>query len=116
MAAVKIDIKWADNTADLAKHLKEGTDAIVATKAGADKLVQSFNGDKLIAAAHRMVAAINEVGGAEKLTNAERDRTNALLDKALQKYAALGKTAPEAMRQVYEATKKTETAWGSFVD
>jgi hypothetical protein len=121
--AVKIDIKWADNTADLTKALREGTDAIVATKAGADKLVQSFSGDKLIAAAHRMVAAINEVGGAEKLTNAERDRTNALLDKAIQKYTALGQEAPTAMkaleaetRRVEDATKKLAPAtdsWGS---
>jgi hypothetical protein len=108
--AVKIDIKWADNTADLTKALREGTDAIVATRAGVDKLVQSFSGDKLIAAANRMVAAISEIGGAEKLTNAERDRTNALLDKAIQKYTALGKDAPSAMLATFEATKQTSEA------
>src|SRR5436190_19964844 len=96
--AVTINVRWADDTKQLAANLREGTDAITATKASVDKLVQSLGGDKLITAAHRMVAAIGEIGGAEKLTNAERERTNALLDKAIQKDAALGKDAPSAMK------------------
>jgi hypothetical protein len=108
--SVNIVVKWADNTKDLAANLKQGTDAITATKASVDKLVQSLGGDKLITAAHRMVAAIGEIGGAEKLTNAERDRTNALLDKAIQKYTALGKEAPEAMRALELETRKVEDA------
>jgi len=114
--SVNIAVKWADNTKDLKAALQEGTDAIYATKAATDKLVQAFSGDKLIEAAHRMVAAIGEVGGAEKLTNAERDRTNALLDKAIQKYAALGKEAPSAMRALFEETQKVTTATSALVD
>jgi hypothetical protein len=108
--SVNIVVKWADDTKQLAANLKEGTDAITATKASVDKLVQSLGGDKLITAAHRMVAAIGEVGGAEKLTNAERERTNALLDKAIQKYTALGKEAPAAMRALELETRKVQDA------
>lgn len=108
--SVNIVVKWADNTKDLAANLKACTDAITATKASVDKLVQSLGGDKLITAAHRMVAAIGEIGGAEKLTNAERDRTNALLDKAIQKYTALGKEAPAAMKALELETRKVEDA------
>ncbi len=112
--AVDIKVRWADNTPELVKNLKQGTGEIEATRASVDKLAQSLGGDKLITAAHRMVAAIGEIGGAEKLTNAERDRTNALLDKAIQKYAALGKEAPAAMKALEAETRKVEETTGQW--
>src|SRR5262249_32495283 len=62
-------------------------------------------GDKLIAAANRYAAGIAEIGGAEKLTANERDRANATIDKAIEKYEALGREAPTALKQLQEETR-----------
>ena len=106
MATITNYVRWASNTEELRRNLKEGLDSIEATRAGAEKLVQSLGGDKLIAAAHRMAAAVHEVGGAAKLTAAEKDRVNAVVTKAIEKYQALGKEAPAALKQLADATQK----------
>jgi hypothetical protein len=71
-------------------------------------MVQALSGDKLFAAAHRMAAAISEIGGVTKLTAAEQQRANDLIGKAIEKYQALGKEAPTALKDIYEATTKAD--------
>jgi len=104
-----IPIRWADNTDQLRANLKEGLNQIEATKAAADRMTQSLGGSKLMAAAHNFAAAVQQIGGVEKLTNAERERGNALLDKAIEKYRVLGQTAPKALRDLAAATKQSST-------
>lgn len=110
-----INIRWSDNTADLTKNLKEGANQIEATRASAEKMVQSLSGDKLIAAAHKYTAAVQQIGGAEKLSATEKERINSLLTKAIEKYTALGQVAPTAMQQLANATKATANGWQDFV-
>ena len=45
----EIKIRWADNTAELTKNLKQGHNQIEATKASAEKMVQALRiaGDSL---------------------------------------------------------------------
>lgn len=100
MATISAVVRWADNTADLARNLKEGLNQIEATRASVEKLVQSLNGEKLVAAAHRSVAAIREVGGAAKLTGDEATRHLSLIDRAMEKLALTGKPIPDAMRSM----------------
>jgi hypothetical protein len=99
-------VRWSDNTEELKRNLSQGLDQIEATRAGAEKLAQSLGGDKLIAAAHRYVAAVEEAGGASNLIESNQARVNAVLTKAIEQYTALGKTAPTAMLALAEATKK----------
>lgn len=61
--AVKINVVWADNTKDLQKHLAEGLNQIVAVEESAKRMVQSLSGEKLIASAHRITAALHQMGG-----------------------------------------------------
>jgi hypothetical protein len=112
--AVNIPIRWSDNTKELQAHLAEGLNQIEATRAGTERLVQSLSGDKLIAAAHKYAAAISEIGGVEKLTAAERERSNAVIQKAIDKYTALGQTAPQALQDIAAATKKVTTETSLF--
>jgi hypothetical protein len=105
MAVIRHSIVWASNTESLRAELSRGLDTIVAVKAGAEKMVQSLGGDRLIAAAHRMAAAVQEIGGVAKLTGAEQQRVNAIVEKAVEKYQVLGRTAPTALKQLAEATK-----------
>src|SRR6185503_17250192 len=108
-----IPIRWSDNTKELTEHLKQGLNQIEATKAGAEKMAQALGGGKLIQAAHNWTAAVQLMGGAEKLISSERERGNALLTKAIDKYTALGQVAPQAMRDLAAATKGAADAAGS---
>lgn len=110
-----IKIVWADNTRELASHLREGLDQIEATRAAAEKLARSLGGENLIRAAHNYVAALEQIGGkggalaaVERQTNAERQRTIDILQRAIAKYELLGKEAPAAMREVLAAAQAAQ--------
>lgn len=109
-----INIRWADNTKQLAQNLKEGLNQIESTKAAAEKMAQALGGQNLIRAAHNYVAAVQQLGGAQKLTASEQARVNETLTKAIEKYKALGKDAPAAMRELAEATKQAEAPTGGL--
>ncbi len=101
-------IRIAASVAELKKNLSEGKAQIETTTASMEKLASSLRGDKLIQSAHNITAAVNEIEGATKLTDAEAARVNATLEKAIAKYQALGKEAPAAMRQLAEETRRVE--------
>lgn len=65
-----------------------------AAKRSIDRLVGDFRGDKVVAEATKMAAAIEKVGGVSKLTDAELGRVNRTLDAAAAKYRALGQDVP----------------------
>lgn len=74
------------------------------------RMVSEFDGTKLIQQATLLVGAIDKIGGASKLTEAEQRRVNSTLDGALAKYRALGEQAPKALTDLFNATKKVETS------
>lgn len=101
-------VRVAATIEELKKNLAEGVNQIETTTAAMGKLAASFSGDKLVQQANNVVAAIVQIGGISKLTDAEQARVNATLDKALDKYAALGKTAPPGMQAIADATRKAQ--------
>jgi hypothetical protein len=103
-------IRIAADLAELKKNLAEGKASIETTTAAMTKLATSFSGDRLIQSAHNVVAAVNQIGGASKLTEAEQARVNATVQKALEKYQVLGKEAPQALRDLEQATRRVEAA------
>jgi len=114
MATITNTVRWATNVDELKRNLREGLDQIEATRAGAEKLVQSLGGDKLIAAAHRYAAAVQEIGGVAKLTTAEQARVNTVVEKAIEKYEALGTRAPKALYELADATQQAERNTGGL--
>ena len=112
MAEPRLVIRVAGSVEELKRNIGEGLNQIEALRAGVDRYVKSFDGTKVIQNANNIVAAVEKIGGASKLTEAEQARVNATLDKALEKYRALGKDAPPAMQALYDATKKVESASG----
>ncbi|MFM9876851.1 MAG: hypothetical protein ACKVOG_03240, partial [Rhodoglobus sp.] len=106
MAQPSMVIRIAANVAELKKNLAEGKVQIETTTAAMSKLANSLSGAPLFQAAMNITAAVNAAGGATKLTRAEMDRHNVTLEKALDKYRALGQEAPAAMVALAEATKK----------
>ena len=103
-------VRIAANLAELKANLAEGRNQIEMTTAGMQRLANSFSGDKLIQAAHNAAAAVHQIGGAAKLTEAEQARVNATVTRALQKYQALGQEAPQALRDLAAATQGVEGA------
>ena len=103
-----IPIRWSDNTTELRQRLRDGLNQIEATRAGAERMVRAFSGDKLFQAAHNFAAGLREVGGVQKLTNAELERGNTLLTRALEKYQALGRQAPAELRKLSAEIQKQQ--------
>src|ERR1043166_5262516 len=51
----------------------------------AERMVKAFSGEKLLKQADNLVASIQKLGGAEKLTAAEQARVNAQVTTAIEK-------------------------------
>ena len=79
---------------------------------GWNKLAEEFTGMPLAERANDMASAVEAIGGASRLTEQEQTRVNAVMEEALRKYEALGIEAPQAIRELAEATRQvgTETA------
>jgi len=114
MGTIITNIRWADNTAQLRANLLQGIDTIDAMKTAVDKTAAALGGTGLLAAANKTAAAIVQLGGATKLTASEQERASALIDKAIEKYDALGIAAPTALKQLSDAMKHADDDSESF--
>ncbi len=110
MATITNKVLWATNSAQLASELQVGLQSISLTQTAVDKLAKSLQGDALIQAAQRSVAAITQIGGATKLTAAEAERNLALIEKAIDKLTVSGKAVPSAMLAMRDSLKQVATA------
>jgi hypothetical protein len=108
MATISMIVRVAANMAELKRNVAEGVDVINTTTASMQKMVSAFQGEKLIQHAHNYAAAIHQVGGVERLSAQEKERVNAVMTRALEKYQLLGKQAPSAMVAIANATRQTE--------
>ena len=72
------------------------------------KVGNSFSGERLIREASAAALAVQEIGGASKLTEAEMARVNRTTGEALAKMKALGLEAPAEIVKLNEATKTTK--------
>jgi hypothetical protein len=69
-----------------------------------------FSGDKIFRDAAALSTAIQQIGGASKLTEAEMRRVNVVVQEAINKYTQLGQTAPKHLLDLAAATKQLETS------
>ena len=77
---------------------------------GIQQHVSAFSGDKIIQEATQIARAVEQIGGASKLTATEQAKVNATMTEAIAKYKALGQTAPQAMTDLANATKQVKPA------
>lgn len=108
MAQPSLVIRIAANIEELKRNLKEGRDMIETTTSAMTKMAASFSGDRIIQQAHNVVAVVDRMGGAARLTETEQAKVNRTVGEAIAKYEALGQQAPQAMRRLYEETKQAE--------
>lgn len=106
-------IRIAANLEKLKANLAEGKGQIEVMTAGMQKFAASLDGSKLEQKAHNITAAINSVGGASKLTDAEARRLLPTLDAWIAKGERMGKEIPpdilktrDALQAVDDAAKK----------
>lgn len=89
-----------------------------ADKASADfnKMVNSLSGEKVRQQATVMARAVEEVGGASKLTDTELRRVNATVTEAAAKMQKLGIAVPQSFKDIQKAAEgldKPTQGWGS---
>ncbi len=126
--AITHSIKFTASAKDAISEIQKYENRIVATAQTVDKYANSLGGSKILAQANNWTAAVAQLGGATdglaskeqvlagatKLTAAEKEKLNRTLGEAIAKYTALGKTAPTAMTDLHEATKKVGGATDSW--
>lgn len=78
------------------------------------RMTSSFDGSKIYADAAKVVAAVEAIGGASKLTEAEQRKVNATVTEAIAKYKALDQTAPDALRRLAKETAGAEQSMGGL--
>lgn len=69
-----------------------------------NRMTDSFSGRKLIQDANLAARAVEEIGGASKLTEQEQRKVNAQVTEALAKYKALGLEAPAHLQKLAKET------------
>lgn len=106
MAEITHKIRFSANATDALAEIGKYGDKINEVGRTADAMADKLGGGKLIQSAHNWVAAVDKIGGVTKLTATEQARINNTLDEAIQKYKALGVTAPSAMTDLYNKTKQ----------
>jgi hypothetical protein len=116
---VKVGLQAAQQAGDNFKKsfrssLNDVERSMVGPELAVKRYAATLRGDGLLRGANNWVAAAQRAGGATKLTEAESARLNATLQKALDKYRALGQDAPKAMVDLERATRRTESAMSSL--
>lgn len=80
------------------------------TEGRVESLSRSFSGTSIIKEALATVQAVENIGGASKLTGAELDRVNRITTQALDKMKLLGIEAAPELQRLADATKRVEPA------
>lgn len=82
------------------------------------RMVSEFDGTKVSQQAQSMAAAVDKIGGAAKLTEAEQRKLNATVTEAMAKYRSLGVEAPASVqklsRELQDAAKSGGVLSGTF--
>lgn len=103
--------KARGNAAAALAQIEKATGPVTSSM---ERLTRSLSGQNILDQAKDIVLAVNGIGGATKLTEAEAAMLNPTLQKALDKYRALGQEAPQAMRDLEAATRQAESVTGLF--
>lgn len=99
-------IRIAANLEELKRNITEGKNQIEVTTSAMQKLATSLESSKLEQRAHNITAAIDSIGGATKLTDAEARRHLGTLDAWIAKANAMGKEVPADILKTRDALQK----------
>jgi hypothetical protein len=97
----------AANVQRLADRLSKD---LIPSQTKINSLIRDFAGSQDISRALAMAKAVEQVGGAAKLTAAEQTRVNRTVQEAIDKYRALGQSAPKHLQDLATATRQAHRA------
>jgi hypothetical protein len=100
LVIAQLNAELAQMSDEARKATEETNQAAAAAKALADELdsaVKSWGGDDLFHQVELAATAIEKIGGITHLTADEQKRLADLLDKAIEKYKAMGQDVPPAL-------------------
>lgn len=109
---IPLYVRVAADVSALRANFAEAVAQLETTKRQMQQTVAAFDGSKIIGEASAMAKVIHDLGGASKLTEAEQRRVNATVTEALAKYKALGREAPQALKELEQATQRVEEPTG----
>lgn len=75
---------------------------------GLTREMENLSGQRVAAEAARMAEAVQRIGGVSRLTAAEQQRVNRVMEEATEKFRVLGVEAPQAMLDIAAATRRAE--------
>lgn len=98
--------KWLDGIRAVNGSLDQLQAVVGTTDRSVDAMSKRFDGTKVIGEATKMVSAVQDIGGAARLTDSEARRVNATVTEAIDKMQRLGGTAPPEMLKLRDATSR----------
>lgn len=99
-AGAALAAAWGDQSQAGLKNFQSLLDTFNGT------MSNTFDGAATLSKANDIVKQVQDAGGAAVLTASEMATVNSTLQEALEKYAALGQTAPQSMIDLEKATEK----------
>jgi hypothetical protein len=118
---VPVNAKFVADFSSFTKAVEDAKVTLGSMEANANKvgkslnaMVDNFSGRKVIQDAVLMTKAVEDVGGASTLTAKEMAKVNGVVSEAIDKYKALGQSAPKSMTDLADATKTTSSWTASF--
>lgn len=109
MSTLVHSVKVMVSTKEALSTIKDYGDQIVGVSRSIGKVSRELSGDEILQKAHNWTAAVEKMGGVTMLTNAEMDKVHGILQKAIEKYTALGQVAPTAMKTLEIETKRARS-------
>lgn len=103
--------KFKADFSDFTRQVREGIRSVEelqrasgVSEAGIQRMERAFSGERIIRDATEAAQAVERIGGASRLTEAEQARVNRTVQEALAKYKALGVEAPADLQRLASAT------------
>ncbi len=104
----------ARNVASRSGEVSAKIEGVSVSIAKVNSLVRDFSGAPAIKSAEEYAAAVQRIGGAANLTEAQQQRVNRSVNEALAHYRAVGQEAPKHLVALEQATRKVDQSTGIF--
>lgn len=116
-ATLALDVKAFEGGLSRATASLEGfaQKTVRNTNRDLSRMLEEFTGQRVVAESARMVEAVERIGGASRLTEAEQRRVNATVTEAIAKYEALGQQAPDNLVKLQAATTRADGSTNTFL-
>lgn len=108
MADVSLSVRVNANLEEMRAKMKDAQAVVDTTSSAMRSMANAYDGTRTIANANAAMLQVQALGGVTQLTDAEQVKLNAALQAGIEKYEAMGREAPQGMREMADATARVE--------